>query len=370
MLVLFCAPAVLAAQSLPYTEEEVRFANASVTLAGTLTVPSGRHLHPAVILISGSGPQDRDESIPGVPGYVPFRWIADHLSRHGFAVLRYDDRGTAKSTGDYSVATSADLSGDAEAALRYLLHRRQIDPGRIGMLGHSEGGLIAAMVAARNPRVAFVINMAGPAARGYDVSITQLERVLRALGLEASQITHAITEQRKVLDLIVAENWAALEAYVYEQVLAGLRALPEERRREIGDIEAAARSQTARGMTALRSRWYQFFLTHDPGRDWARVRTPVLSLFGVLDVQVDWKQNAFALEAALARARNPDVTTVVFPRANHFFQEASTGSTSEYASLRKAFIPAFLPTITEWLRERFDAGVRPEWMVDRHLDVR
>lgn len=130
----------LVAQTPPYSEEEVTFANGAVTLSGTLTVPAARQLHPAVILISGSGPQDRDESVPSVPGYLPFRWIADHLGRHGFAVLRYDDRGTAKSTGEHSVATSLDLAGDAEAALGYLVSRRNVDASRIGMLGHSEGG--------------------------------------------------------------------------------------------------------------------------------------------------------------------------------------------------------------------------------------
>lgn len=234
------------AQPPGYSEEEVRFANGALILAGTLTLPSMRQLHPAVILISGSGPQDRDETVAGVPGYVPFRWIADHLGRRGFAVLRYDDRGTAKPTGDHSVATSLDLAGDAEAALGYLLSRRDIDRTRIGLMGHSEGGLIAAMVAARNRRAAFVISMAGPGVRGYEVLVVQGQRTLRAEGLEESQIGQFSRTQRTILDLIIAENWAELESRIFAQILASLRALPPERRRQIGDLEAVARRDTGR----------------------------------------------------------------------------------------------------------------------------
>ncbi|MGH2406000.1 MAG: hypothetical protein ACRDGN_16300, partial [bacterium] len=231
------------------------------------------------------------------------------------------------------------------------------------------GGLIAAMVAARNPRVAFVINMAGPAVRGYDVLVVQAERLFRSLGLEESQITRLRAEHRMTLDLIAAGNWAVLEAGLYEQTLAALRGLPEEQRRRIGDLDAAARTQTHKVLVYFRG-WVQFFITHDPGQDWARVKSPVLSLFGVLDVQVDWKQNGSALEAALGRALNHDVTTVIFPRANHLFQDAVTGSTREYASLRAAFVPAFLPTISAWLSERFGVRHRPGPVLDRHLGVR
>ncbi len=368
-LITFSPTRDLIAQTPPYSEEEVSFANGAVTLAGTLTLPSMRQLHPAVILISGSGPQDRDETTPGVPGYVPFRWIADHLGRRGFAVLRYDDRGTAKSTGDHSIATSLDLAGDAEAALSYLLSRRNIDASHVGMLGHSEGGLIAAMVAARNRHVAFVISMAGPAVRGYDVLVVQGQRSLRAEGLEESQIAQFSMTQRMILDLIVAGNWTVLESRLYEQILASLRALPPERRRQIGDLEAVAKRDTSRVLVFYRG-WVRFFLTHDPGRDWGRVKSPVLALFGVLDVQVDWKQNGAAMEGALARAGNHDVTVVIFSRANHFFQEAVIGSTREYASLPRAFVPAFLPTITGWLTERFGADREIKKVLDRYLDVR
>ena len=186
-LVMLGVPAIptgrAAAQTAPppYRELEVTIpVPAGHMLSGTLTLPAGAGQYPAVVLISGSGAQDRDETIPIVPGYRPFRVIADHLARRGVAVFRYDDRGTAKSTGNHATATSAGFADDAEAAWRVLRARREIHPHRVGLMGHSEGGLIAAMVAARNPRIAFVASMAGPGAPGYDVLITQNERVLRA----------------------------------------------------------------------------------------------------------------------------------------------------------------------------------------------
>lgn len=329
-------------------EEEVFFAASGHTLAGTLTLPATSGPHPAVVLISGSGRQDRDEAI-GIPGYLPFRWLAAHLGRQGVAVLRYDDRGVAKSTGDFFSATSADFAQDATAALRYLLRRKEVDARRIGLLGHSEGGLVAPMVAARDPRVAFVIGMAPPGVTGYQVLLVQVERILRSSGASEEQVAQGLLQAREDLNRILAHDWAALEASVHRRALDGLRSLPEAQRREIGDLERAARDLTAELMRFNRI-WMPFFLVHNPTRDWARVRVPVLALFGGLDTQVDLNQNRPPIEAALRRARNTDVTITVFPRANHLFQEAVTGSPNEYARLTPAFLPGFLEGISSWLR--------------------
>ncbi len=177
-----------AAEPLPYSEEEVVFQNGDVTLAGTLTLPAGDGPFPALILLSGSGQQDRDEALAIVPGYRPFREIADTLTRQGIAVLRYDDRAVSGSTGgDLAAATSADFADDAEAALRFLQGRADIDSKQIGMLGHSEGGILAAMVAARNLDVAFVISMAGTAVDGYETLLKQVERLALASGASAGR---------------------------------------------------------------------------------------------------------------------------------------------------------------------------------------
>jgi hypothetical protein len=343
-------------EPLPYIEEEVTFRNGDITLAGTLTLPPGNSPHPAVILISGSGPQNRNEELPGVMGYQPFRVIADHLTRNGIAVLRYDDRGAGKSTGEHNTATSADFATDVEAALDYLLGRQEINPTQIGLLGHSEGGLIAAMVAARNSPleggkeggVAFVIAMAGTAVDGYNVLLVQNERILKASEATEEEVARGLEEARKAMDLMIAEDWAALEEFVYETGRKQLEALPEEQRKALGDPETYLQERIAEMMPFYQN-WMHYFLTHDPAEDWVRVTVPVLALFGQLDTQVDVSQNRPALEAALKKAGNDDVTVVVFPTANHLFQDAKTGAPSEYADLPTEFVPGFLETITDWV---------------------
>ena len=149
--------------------EQVEFINGEVTLAGTLTLPADDGLHPAVILISGSGPQDRDGAMPPIPAYTPFAAIADRLAQQGIAVLRYDDRGVGESSGEYIQADEEDFVEDAEAALEYLTSRKDIDSSRIGLIGHSEGGMIAAIVAGKRPGVGFVVSLAGPAVKGHEL---------------------------------------------------------------------------------------------------------------------------------------------------------------------------------------------------------
>lgn len=335
---------------LPYTEEDVSIANGSITLSGTLTLPEGEGPFPALVLISGSGPQNRDEEISIVPGYQPFRWIAEHLAREGFAVLRYDDRGTGKSTGVFATATTADFATDAEAALEYLIHHEKIDPLQVGVFGHSEGGIIAAMMAARNPQVAFVIAMAGPSVRGYELLVVQAKRALEASGLQGDELTTMLENQRKSLDLILAKDWQGLENLMYPFVLEALQNLPAEERAKFEDLEAEAHQQTLAGVESTKG-WMAYFVSYDPSKDWEQITVPVLALFGELDVQVDVVQNKPVLEAALAKAGNDDVTIKVFPTANHLFQTAVTGSPDEYATLEKAFVPEFLITISSWLNE-------------------
>lgn len=330
-----------------FSEELVSFPNQENTLAGTLSLPAARGPHPAAILVSGSGQQDRDEAIPGLPNYRPFKWIADQLASNGIAVLRYDDRGVGGSTGDPSLATTADFATDAEAAIRYLLTRADVDPTQIGIIGHSEGGLIAAMVAARDQNVAFVVSLAGPGTNGYDLLLLQTERAARAAGLEEVAVAHLVDETRQVLDLTVAEDWPSLQALIEATLETQLAAMPEETRAALPSPEIIVAQQ----MTQLQG-WLHFFVTYDPAMDWSQVRVPVLAVFGDLDVQVDAEQNRAPLEAALAEAGNPDLTVVVFPTANHLFQEAVTGGPDEYAQLPSEFAPGVLDTMTDWLLQR------------------
>jgi pimeloyl-ACP methyl ester carboxylesterase len=333
----------------PYRELEVSIrVPGGHVLSGTLTLPAVSRQVPAVVLISGSGAQDRDEAIPGVPGYRPFAVIADHLARRGVAVLRYDDRGTAKSTGTHATATTADFADDAEAAWRLLRGRREIVWSRVGLLGHSEGSMIAAIVASRVPDVAFVVSMAGPGAPGSDVLITQNERALRAMGLDAETVRQAVAQTRGILELARAEQWDRLRATLLEIGRRQIAALPEQERAKLPPLEQIVERQMLSYQT-----WMRFFLRYDPAADWSRIRVPVLALFGVLDVQVDLWQNRAGMLAALDRARNSDVTVAIFPRANHLFQQARTGSVTEYASLPPAFVPGFLEMISGWITSRF-----------------
>jgi uncharacterized protein len=342
----------VAAELLPYAAEEVIFQNGDITLAGTLTRPQGDGPFPALILLSGSGQQDRDEALPTVPGYRPFREIADTLTRQGIAVLRYDDRGVGGSTGDPMTATSADFADDAETALAFLQSRADIDGQQIGFLGHSEGGILAAMVAARNPDVAFVISMAGTAVDGYQTVVKQVERLLLAAGASQAEADEAARLQSSVLDLVMLQAWDSLQGTLYDIALQQIAALPAEQRAALGDVNVLAQQQVAAQMQIFQSPWYQFFLSHNPGKDWAQVTAPVLGLYGGNDTQVDAEQNSAALQAALARAGNADVTIQVLPTANHLFQDAQTGGVDEYAMLSPQLVPEFLEAISQWLLAR------------------
>lgn len=341
-----------AAEPLPYREEEVTFQNDGVTLAGTLTLPSGDGPFPALILLSGSGQQDRDEALPIVPDYRPFREIADTLTRQGVAVLRYDDRGVGGSTGDPGTATSADFATDAEAALRFLQGRADIDPAQIGFLGHSEGGMLAAMVAADNADVAWVISMAGTAVDGYQTILKQVERLALASGASQAEVDIAMVQQREVLDLAMNQDWTGLERALNLIAQSQAAALPEEQKAALGDLDAVIQQQIAAQLQVFQSPWYQFFLHYNPADDLAKVSAPVLGIFGGNDTQVDAAQNSTALQAALDQAGNTDVTISVLPTANHLFQQATTGGVDEYATLPPQLMPEFLEAISQWLLAR------------------
>lgn len=340
--------------SLPYDVVETAFASAGATLAGTLTLPRGDGPHPGVVLVSGSGAQDRDGRNPSMPGYRPLRWLADHLTRHGVAVLRFDERGIAASTGDHEAATTADLADDVAAGLRHLAGLGAVDEGRVGLLGHSEGSVIVGRVAATlGDEVAFVIAMAGPGLPYAEVVVSQVERIAAASGASAEEIAEAVALQRETVALALAEDWAGLEAKLIEIATIQVAALPDEQRAQIADPEGLIAQQAAINLATFQTPWMRLFLAYDPRVDLRRVTAPVLALFGGLDVQVDVEHNRGPLEAALAEAGNDDVTVVVFPRANHLFQEAVSGGVDEYLTLEMAFLPGFLETISDWLGERF-----------------
>ncbi|MBI5931567.1 MAG: alpha/beta fold hydrolase [Chloroflexi bacterium] len=333
----------------PYVVEDVTFANGDITLAGTLTMPDVTGPHPVVILVTGSGPQDRDESLAPVADIKPFALIADHLTRNGIAVLRYDDRGVGESIGEVD-GTIADYATDTAAAIDYLLTRPEIDPNQIGILGHSQGGIIAAMLGAQNSHVAFIIGMAGPAVNGRDLLLVQNERLLVAEGATETQVAEQLAFVSEFFDQLES---GADEATIYQLVAdhtrAQIEALSDDQKEALGDIDSYVQQSTDAFMGQYNSQWFLSFLQSDPGPDWAQVTVPVLGLFGGNDVQVDATQNATALEEILTTAGNSDFQIVTLPDANHLFQAAQTGAVSEYGVLEQEFTPDFLPTLTDWL---------------------
>jgi pimeloyl-ACP methyl ester carboxylesterase len=346
------APYELETGPVPYLVEEVTFQSGDHTLAGTLTLPSAPGPHPAIVFVSGSGPQDRDEALGAGIAIRPFRLLADALTRAGVAVLRYDDRGVGQSTGDFSEATSADFAADAEAAITYLLSRPEIDPDQVGLLGHSEGGLIAAMLGARNDDLDFIISLAGPGVPGREVLTLQSRLLMEAEAAGEEAVADQVAFIEELMTL--TDDPEAAEALIYERGLEHVQAMQEEERAILGDLEEYARAiaeQTAQQFTGP---WFEFFLTYDPAADWAQTDVPVLAIFGGKDTQVDAAQNAPPLAAALLEGGNTDVQIVVLPDANHLFQAAETGAFSEYATLPAEFTPDLIPTILGWL-ERHQA---------------
>ncbi|MEZ4422486.1 MAG: alpha/beta hydrolase [Gemmatimonadota bacterium] len=335
--------------ALPYEVSDVSFAGgaADVTLAGTLTLPPGSGPFPAVVLISGSGPQDRDETLLG---HKPFLVLADHFTRAGIAVLRYDDRGVAGSTGTFAAATSEDFTEDAAAAVRFLAARPEIDPARIGLVGHSEGGLVAPLVETRHGGVAFLVLMAGPGLPGHEILELQTGLILEANGASAEQVAAAVARTRELDRMILeAGDDRGLETRLVARIEAMAQAMGRRERAAQGLTPEAIRAQARE----LAGPWFRFFLAYDPVPTLRAVDVPVLAVNGAKDLQVPSRANLDAIAEALLAGGNADVTTRVLPGLNHLFQTAGTGSPAEYTQIEETVAPAALELMTGWILERF-----------------
>lgn len=330
----------------PYTQREVAYTNAQdgTRLAGTLTLPPGPGPHPVVVLITGSGPQDRDETIFG---HKPFLVIADHLTRRGVAVLRADDRGVGGSTGSVSESTSHDFSQDVLAAVAMLKTIPEIDPARIGLVGHSEGGIIAPIVAAESRDIAFIVMLAAPGLRGRDILTLQTGALFRAAGVQGEPLESVLKHHRRLMDLI--ERQAEKD-----ELAAAARDLIRSQQAIQGGVadESQIESTAEQALRSLDSPWFRHFLMLDPREALRRVRVPVLALFGELDLQVPPRENMPEVEKALMEAGNRDVTIRELPRLNHLFQTATTGLVAEYAVIEETIAPATLEVMTEWILAR------------------
>lgn len=338
-------------EPVPYLEEEVTFQSGDITLAGTLTLPETEGPYIAVVLVSGSGPQDRNESITGV-ALQPFYLIADHLTRNGIAVLRYDDRGVAESEGDFSAAVMSDFASDASAAIDYLATRSEIDPARIGLLGHSEGGALSPMVARQNEHLAFIVSMAGTAVSGADVLILQNELVMAASGGTPELVESQRNFITAFIPLILNDDYDGARQLTVDTLLEQYEMMDIQ----VANVQLLAEQTAEQSMATYMNDWFRSFLSYNPADDFTHVTIPVLGLFGGKDVQVADEQNAPALEAVLTEAGNENFEIVIFENANHFFQEAETGSVEEYATLPAEFTEGFLDTISDWILENFGEG--------------
>ncbi len=336
--------------SAAFTDIEVTFpgGSAGVTLAGTLSLPTTPGPHGAVVLMTGSGAQDRDESLPGMT-LKPFALLARGLAEAGGAVLRYDDRGTAASTGDDGAATLADFTADGAAALAFLRGRQEIVATRTGVLGHSEGGVYIADMAAHDPDVAFVVGSAPVARPGVDLLVDQAEAITRSQGATNDQVAAARSFAIRLYAAGLAGHAATAEQILREFFGDVYDGQDPASRQALGDRGHFIQGQVDGQLTTLKRPWFLSLLRSDAGRDWSEVTAPTLGVFGGNDVQVVAALEAPALKAALDAAGNTDVTIVTLPDANHLFHSATTGAVGEYSSLEQAFTPDLMPLVVDWV---------------------
>lgn len=323
-----------------YLTEEISFQNskANAILSGTLSLPSKDGKYPVMILISGSGPQNRDEELMG---HKPFLVIADFLTKNGFAVLRYDDRGVAKSTGDFKNATSADFAEDVLAAIAYLKTRKEINANKIGLIGHSEGGYIAPLVAAKSKDVAFIIMLAGPGISCDELLVLQNALISKASGMKQEEIEKNKKINSGAYDLVKkSTNNQQLSNDLTEY-------FNEKFEKSMSDDKQGFVEMQVKELT---SPWMQYFLKYNPSPALEKVHCPVLALNGAHDLQVPPNENIEAIRKSLTKAGNKNVTTKILPKLNHLFQECATGLPDEYAEIEQTFSPTALNEILNWLK--------------------
>jgi pimeloyl-ACP methyl ester carboxylesterase len=332
----------------PYIEEQISFNNeaAGIALAGTLTRPANAvQAVPAVVLISGSGPQDRDQQMLG---HRPFLVLADYLTRQGFAVLRFDDRGIGKSGGTFLQATSLDFASDVSAAVRYLQHRPDINKKQIGLIGHSEGGLIAPIVSLQQAGVGFLVLLAAPGIPGAEVSTRQFASMLKARGVPESTVSHATTIYQSMNKLAAQQQQpdvAELETH-YQQLW---QALPSEVKQQL--IPLGGGRLSPERLAELQNNWYRYFQRHDPQPWLSKIQVPTLVLYGDKDTQLEPATNLAAIEKSLQQAKNARYQVILLEGLNHMFQPATTGRWDEYAGISETLSPKFLTSLSQWLQQ-------------------
>ncbi len=318
-----------------YVAEEVTFYNTSarVKLSGTLTKPKGKGPFPAVILVSGSGPQDRNEEILG---HKPFLVIADYLTKNGIAVLRFDDRGVGKSTGDFNQATTADFATDVEAGIAFLKQQKGIDKAKIGIIGHSEGGMIAPMVAAKDTTLDFIVLLAGPGIFIRDLMLQQMKDIARSQGEKDSVVDTQLANNRQAFEILLntPDNFDA------KNKLIKLFQTTDTTMSE-SEIRVAVNQMV--------TPWFRYFISFNPQIALEQTKCRVLAINGDKDLQVASKPNLEGIEKALNEGGNKNFKIVEMPNMNHLFQTTNTGKIAEYGQLEETFSPQILELMKDWI---------------------
>ena len=333
----------------PYKTEEVKFTNKKdkTELAGTLSIPDSAGTFPAVVLIAGSGPHDRDET---VFGHKPFLVIADHLTRNGFVVLRYDKRGVGSSDGRFETATTENFAGDATAALDYLKTRKEVNRSKTGLIGHSEGGVIAPMVASENRDVRFIVLLAGMGEKGIETIMEQNRLSLETLNMEPENRERSLKAMREIFESL--PEWQGTEAdrvtlrdrlsQLWEQypILVKMKLKKDP----------FVRDQ----FNAISTPWYRQFLALNPAEYLQKVKCPVLAINGEKDTQVLADKNLNAIKSALDKGGNHQYEIKTYPGLNHLFQECETGRADEYGRIEETVSPEVLSDITAWIKKQLN----------------
>nr|WP_121269331.1 alpha/beta hydrolase [Pedobacter schmidteae] len=336
-------------KNFPYKQEEITFINAKAgnKLAGTLTLPEGGKATKIAVLISGSGAQNRDEEVT-VFNHRPFLVLSDWLTRNGIAVLRYDDRGVGQSTGNFSASTTADFADDAEAAVTYIQSRDDLKNLSIGLIGHSEGGLIAPMVASRNKSISFIVLEAAPGIPLDQLMIQQNKDVGKLAGLSAKALERATAINTKIYGAM--KQYEHLPTATFNQkidsmIRQDINAYPADERKGIS-VDEFVNNITK----TLKSPWFRYFVSVDPAVYLSRTKCAVLALNGTLDAQVAYAENLAAIKRNLQKAGNKKFEVLAMEGLNHLFQKAKTGSPTEYGDIEETTNPAVLQKISDWIK--------------------
>lgn len=327
----------------PYKTKKIRFKNheAGIELAGTLTMPKGKGSFPAVVLVSGSGPQNRNEELLN---HKPFLVLSDYLTRNGIAVLRYDDRGVGDSEGKFETATTSDFAFDAQAAFLHLKREKKIDKTRIGIIGHSEGGMVAPMVAASDSTVKFIVLLAGPGVPISQLMLKQTEMNARLNGISEEEIAISLEINRKFYDILTSEP-------DNEKAKAKIKKIVDEHVKSMPENIATQISKELPQLTAtMLSPWFRYFINFNPEHFLKQINCPVLAINGSKDCQVSAIENLNGIRKSVKETNNKNVYTYIMPNLNHLMQHCETGSVNEYIKIEETFSEEVMKIIADWIK--------------------